>query len=325
MNSEYFIFKSEKFKDKKKCAVFDLDGTIIKTKSRNPFPIDEFDWEFNEDIQERLIKLSKTYCIYVITNQSKCNEKWIVKINNIIKEIGFPVFVYMIKDYNKYRKPFPTLLNILKEGRTDIFYCGDMRTDAEFAENAGVRFIDVRKFLGYEPDIILDDIKKDYFADIKIRQNKIDIMKRLSEIVPDSLDEKIIIFVVGYPVSGKTTISKYIETFGYLIIHQNEFRKFKKIVKECNRIVIDGIDISKIPKFMNEIKSHYVQCIKLKTSLNQSLHNMYYRIYKFSGEYISKRSFNEIKMNSLKRLGFNEIIEIDQVVPDDEDYRLMFY
>ncbi len=47
INEEYIEIISNDFKLRNKIASFDLDNTLVRTKSGKKFPIDETDWEFN--------------------------------------------------------------------------------------------------------------------------------------------------------------------------------------------------------------------------------------------------------------------------------------
>ena len=153
---EYIEIISNNFKLKNKIASFDLDNTLIKTKSGKIFPVDENDWVFNFDnILEILDQYHKNnYCLIIISNQKNLKEarleSWITKVKDIINKISLPIKVYAsIKD-NIYRKPNTGLWNLIKINinMIDSFYCGDAMgrsndhsdTDLKFALNIGLNF-----------------------------------------------------------------------------------------------------------------------------------------------------------------------------------------
>ncbi len=61
INSDYTIFQTNNFSfqdnEKVKLAMFDMDFTVIKTKSGKKFPVSVNDWEFLENVPEKLRKL----------------------------------------------------------------------------------------------------------------------------------------------------------------------------------------------------------------------------------------------------------------------------
>ena len=76
------IREGEDFVPRKKVAAFDLDSTLIVTKSGNQFPSNENDWKL---IQETVLKrklgslINDGYCIVVISNQ----------VSLLTKKVGF--------------------------------------------------------------------------------------------------------------------------------------------------------------------------------------------------------------------------------------------
>ena len=64
----YSLYKKDEFS---KIAAFDLDGTIIKTKSGRVFPKDKNDWVFfNDNVKKILYNLcNNNYKIVIFTNQ----------------------------------------------------------------------------------------------------------------------------------------------------------------------------------------------------------------------------------------------------------------
>jgi bifunctional polynucleotide phosphatase/kinase len=150
---------------KYKMAGFDLDYTLIKTKSGNIFPKDKNDWLLlNDQIKPKLLELAKNpeYIIVIFSNQKGLGKKskltiddFIEKINNIKKllNINF-IFLAALED-DKYRKPEIGMFKYLKSelgikiNKKDSFYVGDMAgrendkfdTDLKFALNIKVNFM----------------------------------------------------------------------------------------------------------------------------------------------------------------------------------------
>ena len=159
-------------KKKIKIASFDLDYTIIKTKSGNVFPKNKDDWTFyNEDVIPMLKEFhKKNYLIVIFTNQSSLGKNetkkkdFIYKINNILKKIDLPISVFISISYGYFRKPctgaFKIYLDNLNSKSIDFkksFYCGDAAgrpkgwsknklkkdfssSDLFFANNIGLNF-----------------------------------------------------------------------------------------------------------------------------------------------------------------------------------------
>jgi len=104
-----------------KIAAFDMDGTLIVTKSGKVFPVDENDWQiYSPEVITSIKKLSDDgYKIVIFTNQggigvNKVNEKTFKKkIENILKVIETPVQVFIATRKDIYRKPAPGMWNIL--------------------------------------------------------------------------------------------------------------------------------------------------------------------------------------------------------------------
>ena len=107
-------YKSENVTTTTKIAGFDLDGTLICTKSKRRFPKDKNDWQLiSNKVAPVLNRLHNTgYTILVFTNQKNLEkrlskENFKEKCMNIQRLLGVPVIFYASLENNYMRKPFP--------------------------------------------------------------------------------------------------------------------------------------------------------------------------------------------------------------------------
>ena len=176
-----------------KIAAFDIDGTIITTKSGKVFPTDIHDWRIlYSEIPGKLKQLiSDGYKIVFITNQAGIAkgkmtiQEFSVKVNNILKRLGVDALVFVsVSDTGYYRKPRPGVWKWLERrgnsgvvvDRSQSFYCGDAAgreagwssgkkkdfscSDRLFADNLGLERVHL---LLHQPDLdflISDLIRK---------------------------------------------------------------------------------------------------------------------------------------------------------------------
>lgn len=152
---------------------FDLDYTLIKTKSGNVFPKNKDDWVlWNNNIKSKLNELSKVpnSLIVIFSNQKGVGKKdrknsltineFQDKVNNIRKtlELDF-IFIASLED-DIYRKPsngmwkYITKELEIKIDKKNSFYVGDMAgrpsdkydTDLQFAKKLKIKFMTPEEF-----------------------------------------------------------------------------------------------------------------------------------------------------------------------------------
>jgi bifunctional polynucleotide phosphatase/kinase len=212
---------------------FDMDSTLILTKSGKTFPINDDDWKIlYPNIASTLQSFeSEGYRIVIFTNQKgikqgKQDKKGMQrKIEKILSELGIKALAMVSCSDDHYRKPCTTMWDFfvknLNEGLTIDFsvskYVGDAAgrpatgkrkkdfndTDLKFALNIGITFETPEKFfLGEKDELPEPEINP---RNIK---NSGSVFKGESDnSALDCSGIEVVIFV-GSPGSGKSTFWK---------------------------------------------------------------------------------------------------------------------
>lgn len=124
-----------------KVAAFDLDSTLITTKSRVKFPKSPNDWRLmNARVQPKIAALAEEqYLIVIFTNQAgvsngRINESFVkARLDGILGELKVDVGVFVATAKDNFRKPATGMWDLLVQmvGSTDridtqqSFYVGD--------------------------------------------------------------------------------------------------------------------------------------------------------------------------------------------------------
>jgi histidinol-phosphate phosphatase family protein len=169
----------------------DLDGTLIKTVSKKKFPVDEYDWEFNQSLMPT-IHLAKQngLMLVIVTNQggidsgyvseTAFNEKMVAIMTGLSTLTGY-IFGKDMRFYycrsndkgNYDRKPNPGMayqaaLDMELDLRSSVMIGdasgkqGDFSADDfNFYRRSGIgRYVDVREASSYE-NMFMMLVKKD--------------------------------------------------------------------------------------------------------------------------------------------------------------------
>ena len=296
---------------KYKIAGFDLDYTIIKTKSGNIFPKDKNDWELlNDQIKPKLLELSTdpNFIIVIFSNQKgvgsgkKSNisvKEFQEKINNIKKLLGFSfIFLASLED-DIYRKPRIGMYEYLKSknglklkiGKYGSFYVGDMAgrktdkydTDLKFATNLNITFLTPEEYF-------LNKYTKEQTSLAGYQLDNFSSNTKLN-IIPDS--NKMVI-ISGYPGSGKSHLAKKFtigtnENKSFELFSRDELQnKFHKKLEEAmgigKPVVIEGLyaDNNARSGLKNLAKKYHYNTVYVlvKTSYELAYHlNLFRSLY----------------------------------------------
>ncbi|XP_045477062.1 uncharacterized protein F21D5.5 [Harmonia axyridis] len=308
-NNELLVFTPENCQSQPRIASFDIDGTIIKTKSGLRFPKDKDDWEFNIQLVPKTLKdlYEKQYKLVFFTNQSGVgndSEKirnFKYKIENILNALSIPVQVFIALGKGIYRKPVTGMWNFLSDLKNEnvqididkSFYVGDAagrekdwapkrkkdhsNADRLFALNIGIKF--------FTPE--------EYFLKSSSNPFKMPLFdpRNLKNVEYPNYTTKNhdIILMVGSQGSGKSHFCKTeLIPKNYVHINRDMLKSWEKCVlmlEECIRkkknAVIDNTNPDKASrkKYIDVAKKYNVQCrcFVMSISFEHCRHNNKFR------------------------------------------------
>lgn len=309
VNNQLLIYTPVDINHSSTIAAFDMDGTLIKTKSGNRFPKDYYDWELNgNNVIKKLKELhSKKFKIVIFTNQAGIGRKQVKlgdfkrKIESILKLIDVPIQVFISPGEGMYRKPMPGMWNALcdyQNNKVSInmeksFYVGDAAgrpknwapkknrdhssADRFFAANVGLKFFTPEEFFSGGPKPVYPELKFD---------PKNVVIPSFTFSPPDELE---VIVMVGGPASGKSFFCKtYLIPNGYAHINRDKLGSWQRCVQsltDClqrkQKVVIDNTnpDPESRKRYTAVVRQQKVKCrcFVMTTPHLQMLHNNKFR------------------------------------------------
>lgn len=299
-NGSLIICTCKNVRNSEKIAAYDLDGTLIKTKSGNVHPKDINDWQIlYPEVKKKLKMLhDNNFKIVIFTNQAPIGNGRVtlkdfqIKCENIIKSLSIPVQIFIATKSDFYRKPRIGMWEYMISNKNDnikiqkekCFYVGDAAgrllqqniinkskqkhkkdhscADRLFAINIDMQFFTPEEhFLDHKP--LQYELPKFNPKQLQPKQNS-----NKNFIIPSTNCEMIIL--VGLPGSGKSYFAKEIlEKAGYKIINRDTLGSIEKCIKLCEEIlskkqscVIDNtnVDVESRKRFINLAKKYSIDC-----------------------------------------------------------------
>ncbi|KLO19121.1 PNK3P-domain-containing protein [Schizopora paradoxa] len=292
-----------------KIAIFDLDGTVIKSTFAKAKSKVLFEW-WNKTVPVKLKELHEDgYAIVFISNQNLGDTRvksWKTKFNAIAESLpDLPFRIFAATDKDIFRKPLPgmwyALESIYKSGDVSIdidasFYVGDAAgrsgdfagTDRKFASNAGLKF--------FTPEEYFLDLKstphslKGFNASV-LAMDGPTVLPSSTPIVPPKLQPCVpeIVLFVGYPSSGKTAFFKrHFEASAYEHIDESVLKTRSKYlpaiessIKNGVSCVVETVDSSrghrKLFLDLAQRLSCSIRCFAFQASFDLAWHNNIYR------------------------------------------------
>ncbi|CAH0715595.1 unnamed protein product, partial [Brenthis ino] len=311
---ELYVFTAKGVKSSSKIAAFDMDGTLIKTKSGKVYPVDTNDWQiaFPPVVKKLPEKLKEGYKLVIFSNQSPIGsgrvkiDDFKKKIEGLVERLNVPVQVFLAAGKGFYRKPAPGMWKLLVEKKNDnipidmhnSFFCGDAAgrvanwapgrkkdhsmADILFADNLGLTFYTPEQFfLGHSISNV--PMSKPEFIPKDIKSEPFNEALIISE--------KELLVLVGFPGSGKSFIAKQIEKKTgnkYVTVCRDVIGTWQKCAAEATKllqqgksVIVDSTNPDKESRarWTSLAKNMKVQCrcVRMMTTKAHALHNNKFR------------------------------------------------
>ncbi|XP_055625506.1 uncharacterized protein F21D5.5 [Toxorhynchites rutilus septentrionalis] len=311
-----YIFTSKNVVSSEKIAAYDMDGTLIKTKSGNVFPKSIDDWQIAfAEVPGKLKSLYKSgYKMVIFTNQAGISkgklkiEDFKKKIEALQLKLNIPMQVFISTGKGKYRKPLTGMWDTLCQLKNDnvqidkarSFYVGDAAgrpeqkkpnkrkkdhscADRLMALNVGIPFLTPEVHFQNAKDVEWTRPEFDPKAALERRELLTPVGAELISSEPE------VIVLVGFPGSGKSHFARvHLEAKGYVSINRDTLGSWQKCVslmestlRSGKRAVVDNTspDVESRKRFVDIAKKMKVpcRCFVMGASYKQAKHNNVFR------------------------------------------------
>lgn len=308
VGNELLIYKSVGCASKPRIAAYDLDQTIICTKSGHTFPKNVNDWRIlNSEVLTKLAQINKdNYKIVVFTNQASLVAATSIpafqfKIESVVSKLKVPVEVYISRGKANYRKPCTGMWEAMVERNGGIkvnmeasFYCGDAagrqaapgkkmdfsQADVLFARNLGLTFFTPEQhFLGVEDN---RPVKITAFDPSSIPNDVPLCEPEYKQVVAHRQE---LVLLVGPPGSGKSHFAQaHMVPAGYKRVSRDELGSMMRCVQTVEAYLEQGLHVvvdntnpsaSARLKFLDLAKKHKIpaRAFVMNTSISHAKHN----------------------------------------------------
>lgn len=315
-DGQLIVFTMPGCKASNKIGAYDMDGTLIQTKSGKVFPTGVDDWKLAFGSVGKTLrgKHDDNYKIVILTNQagiSKGKTKLSdirKKIENVAKTIGVPLQAFIATGDNGFRKPLTGMWQTLCEHKNndvlvhidESYYVGDAAgrpeiksikkkkdhssVDRLMALNLNLKFFTPEEhFQNAQPQKWIHP----EFHPKTILSDSVSLTETPKvKIASQNLE---IILMVGGPGTGKSRFCKdHLEPKNYEIVSRDLIGTWQKCVDRVNdclrmnrKVVIDNTngDVESRARYVNAAKKHNVpvRCFVMTTTFKHAEHNIAFR------------------------------------------------
>lgn len=280
-----------------KYAVFDLDHTLIKPKSGNIHPKNQYDWMWwSPEVPDVIRSLSSSqHHILIISNQSsKKKDETKAKVFDLLNTLNIPSITFHLCYSDEYRKPCIRALNGYKINKM-TFYCGDaLGRKGDYSNSDALFAFNLRLVIKTPEEVFLNAAESCNIMQPMLINRPIEL-KMMHK-------EHQVILMCGFPASGKSTLAEKLnQQHGYVIISQDKHKTLTAVKKHYlfnlgkERIIVDNTfpDIKSRSWFIEQAKrfNANIACIYCKTPINIAYHLNHYRCEHADLKFIPKIAY----------------------------------
>jgi bifunctional polynucleotide phosphatase/kinase len=242
---------------------FDVDSTLITTKSGKTFAVNEDDWRLLYDNIPAKVqaKAAEGFRVVIFTNQGGVSKGHVSlsgiqgKLSRIVEALGMPVLVMAALGTDEFRKPCTGMWDFLKtelSQGTDIdiaasLYVGDAAgrpakgsrkkdfsdTDLKYALNIGAPFNTPEQFFLDQPEVVPTPA-----FDPRTLLRSGSLFKNSSKAKACADTQEMIVFI-GAPASGKSTFWKT-HLAEYVRVNNDTLKSKDKCIRAAQQALASG-------------------------------------------------------------------------------------